>query len=98
MTTMDSRKVRKVRYVRGSGILLQEDLSDGQSSFVAGIEYEIPNYSDFLRLTEFGDFEEVIDVEPVVEEVVEEPVAEEVVDLPAKKTKLSPAEDKGDKK
>lgn len=39
--------------------MLHVPLSDGQFSFVSGIVYELSSYSDMLRLTSNGDFEEV---------------------------------------
>ena len=49
----------KVRYVAGGGVELVAPLSDGQSSFSAGIDYEIAELADFIRLVRSGSFEAV---------------------------------------
>lgn len=52
----------KVKYVGGQGIELAYPLSNGQSSFLAGVVYELKNYGDFCRLTEASpNFVEVKD-------------------------------------
>lgn len=84
-------KIRKVKYVAGAGCLLQNTLSDGQFSFKKGIAYEIPVYSDFLRLVSTGDFVEVVDEV----EVEKEP---ELVDVKIDEIQLEDKEPKKAKK
>lgn len=92
-------KVRKVKYVAGSGTMLQNALSDGQFAFKAGIVYTVANYDDLMRLTEHGEFVEVFDKEtalPAMPATVAEPqevvIGEEMDDKKPKKKGASEIE------
>lgn len=49
----------KVRYIAGAGVELAVPLSDGRTSFTSGIDHEIENVVDFIRLVTSGSFEAV---------------------------------------
>lgn len=75
-----------VRYINSGSCDLYHPLKDGRYNFVAGVDYIIENYNDFVRLTCGGDFEEVKQNEP---EVVK-PEESTEVEVPVEEPKIEP--------